>query len=135
MKIILISCCSKKLNYPAKAKNLYCSALFKKSFTYAQKLNPDKIFILSAKYGLIDSKKEISPYNITLNKMTEDETRRWSNDVLKKLRKNFNLDDDKFIFLAGENYRKYLVTKIKNYEIPMLGLGIGKQLQWLTKRI
>ena len=45
------------------------------------------------------------------------------------------LNKDEFVFLAGNNYRKFLLPHIKNYKIPMLGLGIGKQLKWLTKRI
>lgn len=51
-KIGLISCVSKKLNCKTKAKDLYTSPLFKYSLAYARKLNPDKIYILSAKYGL-----------------------------------------------------------------------------------
>jgi hypothetical protein len=27
--------------------------------------------------------------------------------------------------LAGENYRKFLIPHLRNYEVPMLGLGIG----------
>jgi len=45
------------------------------------------------------------------------------------------LDKEEFVFLAGNNYRKFLLPRIKNYKIPMLGLGIGKQLKWLTERI
>jgi len=52
-KIILIQCSKKKLIKPAKAKDLYISPLFKKSLAYAFMLNPDKIFILSAKHNLL----------------------------------------------------------------------------------
>ena len=41
--IVLISCVSKKLDKPCKVKDLYVSALFKKSWEYANKINPDKI--------------------------------------------------------------------------------------------
>lgn len=47
MKIILISCVSQKKqikeNETVKAKELYISQLFKKAWSYANKLNPDKI--------------------------------------------------------------------------------------------
>ena len=52
--IVLIPCVSKKLNYGAKAKDLYISPLFKYSLAYARKLNPDMIYILSAKHRLVD---------------------------------------------------------------------------------
>ena len=134
-KIVLISCVSKKLSYKAKAKDIYISPLFKMNLEFAKSLNPDKIFILSAKHGLIDLDKEIEPYDKTLNLMHSAEKKEWANSVLQDLRKVANLDKDEFIFLAGENYRKYLVPNIKNYKIPLKGLSIGRQLQYLKEEI
>jgi len=47
-RIVLISCVSQKRSCRSKAKDLYISALFKKNLAYAQRLNPDAIYILSA---------------------------------------------------------------------------------------
>lgn len=134
-KIVLISCVSKKLNHKSLAQNLYTSSLFKKNLQYAKSLNPDKIFILSAKYGLLKLNEEIEPYNKTLNEMSSSEIKEWSSSVLNQLKKLVDIENDEFIFLAGNNYRKFLIPHIKHYNIPMLGLGIGKQLQWLSERI
>jgi len=133
MKIVLISCASRKLPTRAKVRELYTSDLFKKNLKYASQINPDKIFILSAKYGLLDLDDEIEPYNITLNNMKGEEIRLWAEQVLRKLEEIVNLDTDEFVFLAGEKYRRYLVPKIKNYSLPLQGLGIGKQLKWLKE--
>ena len=133
--IVLISCVSKKLSNRVKAKDIYVSPLFKMNLKFARSFNPDKIFILSAKWGLIDLDKEIEPYNKTLNKMNSIEKIHWANNVLHDLREITDLDKDEFIFLAGENYRKYLVPYIKNYKIPLKGLSIGRQLQYLKKEI
>jgi len=135
MKILLISCASKKLKSKAKAKNLYISQLFKYNLKYAESLKPDKTFILSAKHFLLPLEKEIEPYDLTLNKMSDKEIKHWAESVLKQLREESNLNEDIFIFLAGEKYRKYLVPSIKNYEIPLKGLGIGKQLKFLKKKL
>ena len=105
------------------------------SLKFGKSFNPDKIFILSAKYGLIDLNREINPYDKTLNEMNSSEKRLWADNVLHDLRKVANLDMDEFIFLAGENYRKYLTPHIKNYKIPLKGLSIGKQLQYLKKEV
>jgi len=134
-KIILISCVSKKLNQKSKAQDLYISPFFQKNLQYAKSLNPDKIFILSAKYGLLRLNEEVEPYEKTLNKMTSNEIREWANSVLDQLQKVSDLNKDELIFLAGNNYRKFLLPHINNYKIPMIGLGIGKQLKWLTERI
>jgi len=133
-KIILISCVSRKLDRRSKAKDLYISALFRYNLKYARLLNPDKIFILSAKYGLLDLEKEIEPYNITLNNLSSMEIKEWANKVLKELKVQADIKKDEFIFLAGNNYRKYLIPQITNYRIPMQGLGIGKQLKFLKEK-
>ncbi len=135
MKIALISCSAKKRSCPSKAKDLYDSPLFKMSFAYAKKIGADKIFILSAKYGLLESEEIVEPYNQTLNRMNSKEKEDWGKIVLSKLALLTKLAEDDFIFLAGENYRKNLVPKIKNFTVPMKGLGIGKQLRWLKMRI
>lgn len=134
-KIVLISCVSKKLNKKSKAKDLYISPLFKYNLKYAQSLNPDKIFILSAEYGLLNLDEEIMPYDKTLNKMSDKEIKEWSNNVLSKLNKLTDLNEDEIIFLAGERYRKHLILHIKNYKIPLQGLGIGKQLKYLKEKV
>ena len=134
-KIVLISCVSKKLSNPVKASDLYVSSLFKKNLAYAKKINPDKIYILSAKYGLLSLDQVISPYNVTLNTMKNIEIKKWSEKVLVDLKKVANLETDEIIFLAGIKYRKYLIPNIKNFKIPMEGLSIGKQLRWLKAKI
>jgi hypothetical protein len=132
-KIVLISCASQKRSNRSKAKELYISPLFRKNLAYARRLNPDGIYILSAKYGLLDLETEIDPYNQTLNNMSTGEIRTWADRVLQQLRQVANLQDDHFIFLAGMKYRKYLCPHLTSYEIPLEGLYIGKQLQALSR--
>ena len=133
MKIILVSCVSKKLSQKAKAKELYISPLFKLNLQYAQSLQPDRIFILSAKYGLLDLNEEIEPYNETLNKKSDKEIKSWAEKVLGQLKKVADLEKDEFIFLAGEKYRRYILQEIKSYKTPLENLGIGKQLKFLKE--
>ena len=128
-KIVLISCVNNKLNHKAKAENIYTSPLFKYNIKYAKSLNPDKIYILSAKYGLLSLETEIKPYNKTLNKMTSKEIKVWANNVINKLNKLSNLRKDEFIILAGQKYIKYLIPHIKNYKLQLEGLKIGKRLE------
>lgn len=127
--IILIACSSKKLSVKSIARQLYCSNLFQKSLTYAKSIKYNNIFILSAKYGLLGLNTYIVPYNKTLNEMNASQIQEWSNMVLNQLQKVANIKKDEFIFLAGNNYRKFLISRISHYRIPMQGLSIGKQLQ------
>jgi hypothetical protein len=82
-RIVLISCVSQKRTFRSKTKDIYISALFKKNLAYARRLNPDAIYVLSAKYGLLDLKAEIDPYNLTLNTMSAKEIRSWADRVLQ----------------------------------------------------
>jgi len=133
-RVVLISCVSRKLDRKAKAKDLYVSTLFRYNLKYAKSLNPDRIFILSAKYGLVGLEEEIPPYNKTLNSMKSEEIKKWACDVISQLNKKADLKNDEFIFLAGEKYRKHIIPRISNYKIPLKGLGIGKQLKFLKEK-
>lgn len=143
MKIILISCVSQKKHIKEgetlPAKNLYISTLFKKSWSYANKLDPDKIFILSAKYGLLAPEKPIEYYNETLLKCPASKQRKWAENILSQLkREGCDLENDEFILLAGKTYYKYLLgdNGIRKYELPYLGLkGIGFILKFLTTKL
>ena len=135
MKIVLISCVNKKLSKKATAKDLYISNLFKLNLNYAKKLNPDKIFILSAKYGLLEIDDEITPYDVTLNNMSAKDRKCWADGVIKQLKSKCDLKNDHFIILAGYRYRQYLISELASYEIPLKGLPIGKQLQYLRRHL
>lgn len=132
-KVVLISCASQKLTYKAKAKSLYISPLFRKSLKYAIKLRPDAIFILSARSGLLGLEEEIEPYELTLNRMPVEETRKWAERVVRQLSERADLENDQFIILAGAKYRKHLIPHLRSYEVPLEGLPIGKQLQYLNQ--
>jgi hypothetical protein len=132
--IVLISCVSKKLDRKSTAENIYTSSFFLKKLTYAKSLKPSGIFILSAKHGLLKLTDEIEPYDKTLNKMRVNERKEWSKVVVNQLKSVVDLKKDQFTFLAGNKYREYLLTELDQVKIPMQGLKIGEQLQWLTKQ-
>ena len=135
-KVVLISCVSKKCSYKTEAQNMYTSPLFVKSLKYASDiLKPKKIFILSAKYGLLNINEEIEPYNETLNGKNKKEKEEWANNVLNQLKKECKINNDRFIFLAGRNYYEYLILYLPNNEILMKNLPIGKRLQWLKEKL
>ena len=132
-KIVLISCVAKKRTQKSRARDLYISPLFVKNLRYAEKLAPDHIFILSAKYGLVALDEEIEPYDLTLNTMSSQEIKRWASKVLQALTEKTDLQHDQFIFLAGDKYRKHLVPHLAHVEIPFEGLRIGEQLHKLSE--
>lgn len=144
-KIILIACVSKKGDKKAKAKDLYKSTLFKSSLAYAYKLNPDKIFILSALHHLLDLDKEIEPYNVTLSNVPKEkrkpelkilnlaEKKEWGKQVIEQLSKQTDLENDTFIILAGQEYIKPIHESIPNLVKPLDGLRQGERLKFFNE--
>ena len=134
-KIALVSCVSSKLAHSAPAKDLYTSPLFVKSRRYAQE-NAERWYILSAEHYLLKPETIVEPYEKTLNKMPKAERAQWAEVVFHQL-ECLTAPSDEIIFLAGERYREDLeglLSKRGNLiVVPMRGLPIGKQLQWLTR--
>jgi len=92
------------------------------------------VFILSAKYGLVPLDEAIEPYDVTLNKMSARERRHWAAKVISQLQQHCDLENDHFVILAGKKYRQYLLPHLRSYEVPLAGLPIGKQLQFLKEK-
>lgn len=133
MEVYLISCVSKKQNTPMKASDLYVSEWFKKARIF---VGNNSYYILSAKHGLLNPETVIEPYEKTLNKMSKLEKTEWSNLVVKQI-KQVIPNNNILVFLAGRNYREFVIHQLIDYEIqiPMKGLGIGQQLKWLNENI
>jgi hypothetical protein len=74
--IILLSCVKTQRNKKTTVRDLYQGAFFKKSLEYAESLNPDKIFVLSSKYGLLTLDEERQPYDVALKEMPANEQKR-----------------------------------------------------------
>jgi hypothetical protein len=134
-RVVLVSCVSKKQKSPARAQDLYTSPLFKYNLTYARLQHPDAIYILSAKYGLLTLDEVVAPYNETLNMKGTATIKKWSERVLMQLQQATDIEHDEFIILAGERYRRYLLPHLARAFVPMKGLGLGRQLQFLKRAI
>ena len=135
MRIVLISCVSKKREKLSIASEMYDSTWFKYAFKYAQNLNADKVFILSAQYGLLRPEQVIEPYNMTLKTMNKTQRYVWSESILNALEQECDLEKDFFCILAGKSYREFLVPSMKYYSIPMEHMGIGQQISFLKNNI
>ena len=134
-RVVLIACASRKVQHRAKAPDLYVSDLFRMSLAFARTLRPEALFILSARHGLVHPDDELDPYNLTLNTMPLAGVKAWSDIVFRQLQDRTTADADHFIFLAGDRYRRFLQPRLRSTEVPMAGLGIGKQLQYLKRRL
>ena len=54
--------------------------------------------------------------------------------VLEAIEAYSDIRKDKIIILASKKYRQFVIGSIDNYYIPMEGLEIEKQFQFLTNK-
>ena len=132
--IYLVSCVKGKLTGPAPARELYQSIWFNAARAYVENRNAEW-FILSALHGLVSPEQIIKPYETTLNTFTADERRFWAKLVAAQMSRQ--LDAGPVSFLAGKNYREFLIPLIEEkgftWDAPLARYGIGAQVSWLQK--
>jgi hypothetical protein len=132
--VVLVSCVSLKRDQTCEAQNLYCSDWFKKARAFAE-ISGDRWLILSARHGALEPDFIIEPYDQTLYGQKRQERQAWASRTAATLRDSIP-PQSKIIILAGEIYREFLIPLLSDryaIEIPLEGLGIGKQLQALAK--
>lgn len=137
-RIALIACSSSKAPAEEEARRLYQGTLFHKSVMFAEK-TCNEWAVLSAKYGLVRPNERIQPYDETLNTKTRADRLNWAGRVVESIRAEWNCIPCVFVFLAGAKYREGVLEALSaipdvSVEVPMQGLGIGRQLQWLSAR-
>lgn len=132
--IVFISCTKKKLGHPCSAKEMYtASQWFRGGWQYAKSLNPDDIYILSAKYGLLRPDDIIEPYNKTLITENINAIKIWSTMVAKQIRNEGINTFDYAVFLCGFNYRRFIRNLFPNRIEPLAHMGIGQQMRYFKE--
>jgi cytoplasmic iron level regulating protein YaaA (DUF328/UPF0246 family) len=136
-KIVLVSCVSEKAATASPARDLYTSDWFTKAARYASQV-ADEWYILSARYGLVHPDQVLEPYNATLKTMGKSARQAWAEQVFASLKLRLS-PGDTVMFLAGQAYREFLLAQVARLgckvEIPMEGLRIGEQMQWLNRNL
>ena len=131
-RVGLVGCVKRKLETPAKAKDLYISALFRGRRGFVE-ASCDSWWILSAKHGLVDPEEVLAPYDLTLKSMGRAERREWAARTLAELVAIVRPQmGDVIEFHAGADYREYgLRTGLEamgcQIEIPTEHLTMGQQ--------
>lgn len=130
--VALVGCAKQKRDHPCPARELYApSTLFSLSYEYARR-NADRVYIISAKYGLLTEDQVVAPYDETLNTMPAPARRAWADGVLAQLEAVCDLRRDSFILLAGKRYCEYLLPHLPHARLPLGNLPMGRRLEYLN---
>ena len=134
-RIAIVSCVKQKRTSAAPARELYVSELFRGLRRYAEAC-ADAWYILSAEHGLLHPDQVVAPYERTLNTMRKPERLVWASRVQRQLLEVLPASAE-VILLAGARYRENLEPFLRSmgYEVsvPLAGLALGKQLQYLKE--
>jgi len=137
----LVSCSGPKLAHKAPARDLYTSQLFKAQLAVAEKKHP-LVYILSAKYGLVELDRVIEPYDQQLGKSRSyDEA--WGFNVACHLAaRHLRLGPVTFTVYAGRKYLDPVCAGLAQFPAwkvtlvdPMKGLEIGERKHWLKEQL
>jgi hypothetical protein len=55
--------------------------------------------------------------------------------VIKQLKQVADVEKDKFVILAGQNYLTPIKAALKHIETPLEGMKIGERLQFLSEQL
>lgn len=135
----LIACSAKKLGRAAPARELYDSALFKKSLAYAEQ-HCEVVYVLSAKHGLVALDTVLDPYDTRINGGGTRFAASWGHPIAEQL---FAMHGDAlYLILAGQNYvrpienrLRQLIGKSAFIANPLDGMGFGDRLSFLNAQI
>jgi hypothetical protein len=128
IKVGLVGCGKTKLNYPAAAKDLYVSSLFRAARRFAERCC-DEWVILSGGFGVLLPEQVIQPYEKALSTMRLVEQEAWADRTTSFLRQHYAGLDVRYLGLAGEDYLSNLGVIV---ERPLDGLGVGERIKLLT---
>ena len=118
-RIALIGCSQKKLGRDCPtakfvAKDIYLGRNYRaaKERGIRHFECEEHFYILSGKYGLLDSDDKISYYNTYLGAMPVKKKKEWAEKVIAQLGQVFDLSDTEFVIFAGDSYSKYIKNRL-----------------------
>lgn len=127
--IIIITCGQEKALTKSRAEKMYVSGYFKQCLAWAKaKTSPEKIFIISAKYGLLRLDEVIAPYDLRMGQPGSI-----SPSAISRQAEDLGIVDAEIISTAGADYQKVLNRVFKKISYPFEGMTIGYRGQAMKK--
>ena len=128
--MIFIGCGRLKRKGRCKARDLYTGVYFRTCLAFARSLEEDdRIFVLSAKYGVVALDQMVESYDLKLSDLSREELLKWKRRVLQFVRreaeKGFSIE-----FVCGRVYSDGLPGKNL---LPKV--GIGKQMRFMRQQM
>lgn len=128
--IVVISCGNlKRKNTRCAAVNMYTGGYFKAMLEWARSVVPDdRIFILSAKYGLLSLYEPITTYNIRMGQPGSVSIQTVNYQAM-----TYKIIKEKAYLVCGQDYLDVLTKVFENHVRVLPKVGMGYQIQLLKR--
>jgi hypothetical protein len=135
VRVAFIACSKTKAVHSMPAGALYASPLYRKSLLAALDRS-DRVYVLSAKHGVLDPQTITAPYDVTLKTMGRADRQEWGRVTGATLDSVLKRRDTVTLF-CGEEYveplRADFVRIGVTTEEPLSMLSLGQRLQRLRE--
>lgn len=135
-RIAVVSCTGPTRRQSARARDLFVSPLFQELCTFADR-ETDRWYLLDAEHGLLDPETVIAPTTKAIGRKESAARREWALRVIQQLVPVLD-GVERVLVLANARSREYLLDFLaqdgRQVEVPMDGLSLGEQLQWLRRQ-
>lgn len=125
-EIAVIGCSKTKAGYRCPAAEMYTGQYFRACLAGARVIAPDRVYILSAKHGLLRPSRVIDPYDLRLGRPGAVTA-----DRLREQARTAGLLGAPVVALCGADYVKLIEQVWEDVDAPLAGLAIGRQLHEL----
>jgi hypothetical protein len=127
--IVIVPCGSRKLDHPAKAREMYTGNYHKAALNYALSIAlPENILILSAKYGLLALHDWIEPYELRMGR----------NGSVSETELICQMDERRIryktiVALGGKDYVNKIKKASQGHVIAPLKGKMAQQIKWMKQ--
>lgn len=139
-EIALVGCGKLKYNRRLPARDMYRGDLFRKALAYATK-TAENVYILSAKYGLIEPHEVIDPYDLSIIEIGRAGRERWGKIAMDELLRRHLLTFLRISIYAGYHYADPFIRAAEasrlpwDFDLPLKHLGIGQRKKWFLANL
>lgn len=134
--LAIVSCTGPGQSKPSRGRDHFTSPLFRELCTFAER-QAGRWFLLSAAHGLVDPDDIIMPMAAVMHRKDAAARQSWSARVIEQLAPHL-AGVERILLLANARSREYLLDFLRQdgrtVQIPLEGLSLGEQLQWLRRQ-
>ncbi len=133
--MVLLCSANRKAPQPAPAIELYRSEFFRLGRSYAWRLEPVHLFVLSAEHGLVPAEQELFPYAHTMSALGQGDVSAWAEAVVAQLQDRIAVDRYRVVILGLRRFAAPIAQRLPQAETPLVGMTLAQAMNFLRERV